>query len=612
MAMQALKPVHHPGFEDYPAKILQMNRIVRAPAIRTLFGGEMGGKARGLTFLREELLKEEPKIRDLFGTAVRFAFPKTTVIGTDLFLSFMEYNHLWDVVERSPPDEELVAAFRRAGFSESHKEAIRRLFIVDGESGHARPMAVRSSQINEDSERATFAGIYKTVLIPNVHPSEEVRLAQLLEAMKIVYAGTFMQDAQQYRLAKGIKSSAVEMAVILQNVVGRLWNGSSGNCIYAPELSFAGFSYDPFAGEMAKAEHGYFNLAIGLGAGVVENEKTSVRFNMRRPDPPASMPDGEQALKAAPEKFYALLIDPQDARLPTDENFFLAKLPYPEHGNQELIGRHSSGYLVESGEGGRAIRLLEQAARPEDGPKILKFFRLMKGDFGVRFAEVMQFMNDAFRPLFGNKKVDFEGSADLVEGPGGRMVTVCYPLQVRVQASSNGNRVEALPEISGEKVALFAERAIGDGNKEIRHVLYIAPEKFNFARSAEIGMELGRVNATVFSRDSKYLLLAPGRVCTADETLGIKGSFSTVSHAAAIGEYLKEGVDPSGGAHIFQNIIEMRMAYFSYNDTQFSYGKLRSMASREEELGKYVVHLEFEAPLKLDMDAGGNMIIYCA
>ena len=44
------------------------------------------------------------------------------------------------------------------------------------------PLAVRSSSILEDSVYQPFAGVYATIMLPNNHPSLDVRLAQLLEA----------------------------------------------------------------------------------------------------------------------------------------------------------------------------------------------------------------------------------------------------------------------------------------------------------------------------------------------------------------------------------------------------------------------------------------------
>ena len=614
----AVGPIQASGFSDYPGKIIRMTdergTLVRFPPIKKIFGGEIGGKARGLQFLRETLLDGElhSRMEKEFGTSVRFAMPKTTILGTDLFFSFMEHNRLWDLVEQNPPDDALLAAFQKAVFTESQRSALRKLFLADEESGHARPIAARSSNIVEDAERGNTAGIFKTVLLPNFHESEEVRLAQLEAAIKLVFASSFMNDAREYRLEKGIRQSAVEMAVILQNVVGRLWPGP-GYSIYAPEFSGAGFGFNPFPDGHSKAEDGYFSLAIGLGPGVVENGKTAVMFNMKRPDPPMGMRDGIQALNAAPEYFYALRMDPADSRLPNDEESFLVKLPYTDHGSQELILRHSSGYKMEAGEGGRSARLVEPISMFYDEPTIVKFYNLIKGGFGAKLPKVMQFLADAYRQPLGGKPADYEMSGDIGEDGNGGKVLVAYLLQARVQATTTGNRVEALPDVEEGRRVLEAFKAIGDGNKLIRDVLYVPPEKFNYTKSFEIGQELGGVNSRLFSHERKYLLLAPGRVCTVDETLGIKGSFGTVSHAAAIGEDIMLNgrmLEPSGGAHIFQNIIDMKMAYFSYNGAEFSIGKLRSMASKVEQAGKYVEHLSFEKPLELKIDPQGNLLVY--
>ncbi|MBK6735515.1 MAG: hypothetical protein IPG61_15840 [bacterium] len=55
------------------------------------------------------------------------------------------------------------------------------------------PLAVRSSSLLEDSQGQPFAGIYVTHMLPNSHPDLAVRLDQLGDAIKRVYASTFHQ-----------------------------------------------------------------------------------------------------------------------------------------------------------------------------------------------------------------------------------------------------------------------------------------------------------------------------------------------------------------------------------------------------------------------------------
>ena len=82
------------------------------------------------------------------------------------------------------------------------------------------PLAVRSSSLLEDSQYQPFSGVYETFMLANQHPDIQVRLEQLLEAIKLVYASTFSQHAKAYVRATPYRLEEEKMAVVLQQVVG--------------------------------------------------------------------------------------------------------------------------------------------------------------------------------------------------------------------------------------------------------------------------------------------------------------------------------------------------------------------------------------------------------
>ena len=59
-----------------------------------------------------------------------------------------------------------------------------------------RPVAVRSSSLFEDAFLQPFAGIYRTVMMPNTSPSLDERVEELAWAVRMVYASTFSQQAR--------------------------------------------------------------------------------------------------------------------------------------------------------------------------------------------------------------------------------------------------------------------------------------------------------------------------------------------------------------------------------------------------------------------------------
>src|SRR6202044_414282 len=82
------------------------------------------------------------------------------------------------------------------------------------------PLAVRSSSLLEDSQYQPFSGVYETFMLPNCHPDIQLRLEQLLEAIKLVYASTFSRHAKAYVRATPYRLEEEKMAVLLQQVVG--------------------------------------------------------------------------------------------------------------------------------------------------------------------------------------------------------------------------------------------------------------------------------------------------------------------------------------------------------------------------------------------------------
>ena len=62
------------------------------------------------------------------------------------------------------------------------------------------PLAVRSSGLLEDSINQPFSGVYQTFMLPNNHAEDEMRLIQLIAAIKRVFASTFSMQAKAVRI----------------------------------------------------------------------------------------------------------------------------------------------------------------------------------------------------------------------------------------------------------------------------------------------------------------------------------------------------------------------------------------------------------------------------
>jgi hypothetical protein len=220
-------------------------------------GGSLGGKARGLAFVRY-LLNYHGLNRRF--PRVHIAVPPAVVLATDCFDRFLRRNDLLDLAFGSRDDQEIIAAFLRAELPGDTIEHLRA--FVDAVQW---PLAVRSSSLLEDSQYQPFTGIYETFMLPNNHLDVGERLEQLMAAIKRVYASTFMRRAKDHLAATPYRLEEEKMAVVLQKVVG----SRHGDRFY-PDFSGVARSYNYYPVAPLTPEDGVAAVALGLGRTVVE------------------------------------------------------------------------------------------------------------------------------------------------------------------------------------------------------------------------------------------------------------------------------------------------------------------------------------------------------
>ena len=115
------------------------------------------------------------------------------------------------------------------GLSDNLKlESYEVVTAADGEAGLEKaldffgevPLIIRSSSLLEDRIGHAFSGKYKSLFLGNQGTKQE-RLAALLDAITEVYASLFGPDPIAYRREKGLIDFHEEMAVLVQEVVGK-------------------------------------------------------------------------------------------------------------------------------------------------------------------------------------------------------------------------------------------------------------------------------------------------------------------------------------------------------------------------------------------------------
>jgi hypothetical protein len=223
-------------------------------------GGSLGGKARGLAFVRY-LLNYHGVGKMLPG--VRIAVPPAVVLATDCFDRFLDQNDLRDLAFNSRDDEEILAAFLRAALP---RDVVRKLrAFVDAVRW---PLAVRSSSLLEDSQYQPFTGVYDTFMLPNNDPDARVRMRHLQIAIRRVYASMFLRQAKDYLHATPYRLEEEKMAVAIQRVVG----AHHENRFY-PDFSGVARSFNYYPVDPLKSDYGVAAVALGMGRSVVAGER---------------------------------------------------------------------------------------------------------------------------------------------------------------------------------------------------------------------------------------------------------------------------------------------------------------------------------------------------
>ncbi|MBU0610948.1 MAG: phosphoenolpyruvate synthase, partial [Armatimonadetes bacterium] len=145
--------------------------------------GSLGGKARGLAYMNALLARN--LVADRYpGLAV--VIPNTFVLCSDIFDQFLDANGLRHWALSAADDDAISRRFSEAPLPDG---VVRDLSALLAHASY--PLAVRSSSLLEDNQTLPFAGLYATFMLPNAHRDPEVRLRQLCQAIKQVYASMF-------------------------------------------------------------------------------------------------------------------------------------------------------------------------------------------------------------------------------------------------------------------------------------------------------------------------------------------------------------------------------------------------------------------------------------
>ena len=569
--------------------IVDFNRYAFEHNLMTRLGeGALGGKARGIAFLYRRLSEiGDEEFHDL-----HVRFPKTVVITSDHFDTFMNQEDLRHFAIASDDDDEIRRRFLEAPISDQLQSDL--YFLIENLDG---PLAVRSSSILEDSLHLPFAGVYETLMIPNnaKHPGK--RHAELCAAVKLVYASTFSQNAKSYLQSTGKWVEEEKMAVIVQSLVGR----RHGKRFY-PTFAGVGESYNFYPIGPQKPEEGVVHVALGLGRFVVAGG-ASMRFNPRRPGVLPPFPSVKALLHNTQQHFFALDMSHTSQDLERDL--------YETIRDYSLKDSEEDGTLVAVGSVFSAdeSRVRDDLSLP--GPRIVTFNNILRHK-AIPLAETLsRLLNIAEEGLGG--PVELEFAVDM--GNWGRRVRrgrklhlpELYVLQVRPFAGYLRHTEDFALSFDAEESLCVSSSSLGHGlDREVRDVVYVCRDRWEASHNKAIAAEVAQLNQTLGEEKRPYMLVGPGRWGTADEWLGIPVQWSQISNVKFLVEASPAGydVEPSQGSHFFHNITSRRLGYLTLppgadknagSKEFFDWGWLdaQSACQRTEHLR----HVRFDEPL---------------
>jgi CheY-like chemotaxis protein len=543
-------------------------------------GGSLGGKARGLAFVRHLLHNHRVgmRFRD-----VRIAVPPSVVLATDVFDRFLSENSLLEFAIHSTDDEEILQQFLTASLPASTREDLL-AFLSEVDY----PLAVRSSSLLEDSQYQPFTGVYETFMLPNGHEDLLARLEQLMEAIKRVYASTFSQHAKAYVRATPYRLEEEKMAVIIQQVVGR----KHGERFY-PDFSGVVRSHNFYPVAPMTYGDGIAAVALGLGRAVVDGGKC-LTFCPKYPRNLVQFSSVEDILANSQSEFWALEVDQAGH---TEAGTSLREVRF------SLDVAEKDGTLQNVGSTYSADNHMVYDGLSRPGPRVVSFAPILKhGVFSL--ASILEKLMRIGEEAFG-RPVEIEFAVNLARSDD-ESAEFGF-LQVRPLVLSREGEELRMEDVNPDRLVCQSTKVMGNGRvADLRDVVVVDFHRFDRSQSQEVAEGVAHMNAKLNESGKPYLLIGVGRWGSNDRWLGIPVAWDEISGARVIVEagFRDFRVTPSQGSHFFQNLTAFQVGYFTVNpDAGEGFVDWEWLGSQPavEEQG-CVRHLRFTEPLVVVMN----------
>lgn len=384
-------------------------------------------------------------------------------------------------------------------------------------------------------------------MLANTSGSLSIRLGNLCNAIKLVYASTFSEEAKSTVEASSHRLKDEKMAVIIQELVGQ----SYGSRFY-PTFSGIARSLNYYPVSYMKRDEGIAYVALGLGRMITEGGRT-LCFSPKYPSILPQFFSPEVMLDNSQREFYAV-------NLVREDSFF----------NGGIDGNLDEFSLKEAEEDG-TLRHVGSVLTEQDnivrdslnypGARLVTFANILKMN-SFPLAEILTELLDTGYQALGCP-VELEFACNIFSEPGEKP-EFCL-LQIRPMAIDTFNREISIDSLKRSRLVCQSTLALGNGLMEdIKDIICVLPEVFDSGESASMARQIGEFNKEM-PRDRRYLLIGPGRWGSADPWLGIPVKWGQISRAKVIVEVGTEDlrIDPSFGSHFFQNVTSFGLGYLT-------------------------------------------------
>ncbi|MFA6032565.1 MAG: PEP/pyruvate-binding domain-containing protein [Myxococcota bacterium] len=580
--------LHEQRLKRYRGTVVDFdpNDFETSTNIARIGSGSIGGKARGMAFVSGILNRYG--IRHHF-PGVRIFVPGSVVLCTEVFSQFIEDNKLMSLALSCDDEAVIAQAFQKARFPETIREQLRSFL-----RGITYPLAVRSSSILEDSLFQPFAGVYETYMVANNNADLERRLADLLSAVKGVYASTFTRQAKDYVRATNYRLEEEKMAVIIQRVIGNRY----GSRFY-PHFSGVVRSHNSYPMPPMKSEDGTVAMALGLGKTVVDGD-ASISFSPRHPRKIIGWSGTQDYLKYSQREFYALDLaaSGMHGALPS-ENFVLSLNDLEVAEDDGTLGPVASTYSYEND------AMYDGLSR--GGQRIVSFAPILKDRY-FPLGEILQVIMDMGR--WGmNSPVEIEFAVNLMpQAHGDKEFGVLQMRPLVLNAEQDDVNIEGVDE---KDIVCRSPKVLGNGKIDnIRDIVLVDIDRFERSKSSEVAQEVSKYNIRLNDEGRPYLLIGMGRWGSSDPWMGIPVAWGSISGARVIVEtgFRDFRVTPSQGSHFFQNLTSFSVGYFTINEFQ-NEGSIDwkwLMEQTPVSSLNYTRHIRLDSPLMVKINGRTN------